>query len=482
MQRTTQACRRPSWPALLRATSRTCGVVLVALSSLTCGGGESPVPDAFTPAPDASPYQKDFAVIWNTLAANHPGMAPSPMPFAILAHGSDTDFRETYDRLAGVRSVPEFFLVVSRFLASLEDGHTSLRWYLSDAATIGLPVEFAVLDGDLYVVASYDATGDSLVNRRILSVNGVASRQLIDMADQLMSADRGRVSWKERLFGGSPRLLRAADFLSFAGVATADSPSRLVAALEDGGSMEVDLAMRTWPGRSFESLQNLVRNSITRYLPAAQLSRGVPEHDAVYVQLNQLPNPVDQAFLDDVFTQAIDRGSRHIVLDLRSNGGGDSRWGDAIVSYLIPAKRQITMSKAWARKGKNNDQISDGVTQIEPRWPGRYFAGRLWVLAGPQTFSSADWIVRAVQDNGLGTVVGEPTGNNSRSYGYVSTQSLPATGLVLGSSIRIFERASATAAGADLPAVPDVSVPTLIEHYRARVDPVWDYLALNLLK
>lgn len=62
------------------------------------------------------------------------------------------------------------------------------------------------------------------------------------------------------------------------------------------------------------------------------------------------------------------------------------------------------------------------------------YDGELYVLTGKATFSSANWFGVVFQDNQIGTIVGEATGNAPTSFGYPLTGYLPNTGLRVGVS------------------------------------------------
>ena len=68
------------------------------------------------------------------------------------------------------------------------------------------------------------------------------------------------------------------------------------------------------------------------------------------------------------------------------------------------------------------------------------FTGNVFVLIGNPTFSAGNWIAVVFYDNGLGTVIGEPTGNAPSSVGDMISFQLPNTGFILGVSYKYFAR------------------------------------------
>lgn len=76
--------------------------------------------------------------------------------------------------------------------------------------------------------------------------------------------------------------------------------------------------------------------------------------------------------------------------------------------------------------------------------PLRY-TGKVFVLIGPNTFSSANMTANAIQDYHLATLVGEPTGEPANDYGELVFIKLPNTGLSFATSTKQFIRANGDA-------------------------------------
>jgi C-terminal processing protease CtpA/Prc len=102
-------------------------------------------------------------------------------------------------------------------------------------------------------------------------------------------------------------------------------------------------------------------------------------------------------------------------------------------------------------------------------------AGELFVLTGPATFSSGNWFAVIVQDNGLGKVVGEPTGNAPSSYGDILSFELPCSGTGYTLSFKRWVRPDPSRDPAPC-LVPDVLVPRTAATIRSGSDPVLDWL------
>ncbi len=129
----------------------------------------------------------------------------------------------------------------------------------------------------------------------------------------------------------------------------------------------------------------------------------------------------------DFFMNVIDQGVSNIILDVRDNVGGDSRCIDEILKYT-----NINGYNNFGSITRNSEQLHEqrGIASAEPYTYhnsifqknynhkfNKLFDGKIIVFVSKLTFSSANWLGTIIQDNKLGTIIGEPTGNSPTSYG-----------------------------------------------------------------
>ncbi|MFJ9541824.1 S41 family peptidase [Streptomyces sp. NPDC101225] len=93
-----------------------------------------------------------------------------------------------------------------------------------------------------------------------------------------------------------------------------------------------------------------------------------------------------------------------LILDLRSNRGGDPETVAFVCSYLLEERTHL--NTMYAREGDRYDQ-----SWSLPHVPGARFGGTkpVHVLTGPSTFSAAEELAYDLQQLGRATVVGETT-------------------------------------------------------------------------
>ncbi|MBR5114826.1 MAG: hypothetical protein IK101_05970 [Oscillospiraceae bacterium] len=150
------------------------------------------------------------------------------------------------------------------------------------------------------------------------------------------------------------------------------------------------------------------------------------------------------------FKQTNAAGCDSIIVDLRSNGGGSSLCADEFIRYL-----DADGYYGWpshVRIGNILIKNKKGFTRNKKLGAG--FSGDLYVLTDTRTFSAAMDFAMLIEDNGLGTLIGEAPGNLPDSYGDTLSFTAPNSGLRFSVSYKRWFRIDETKAGR--PIEPDV--------------------------
>jgi C-terminal processing protease CtpA/Prc len=166
-------------------------------------------------------------------------------------------------------------------------------------------------------------------------------------------------------------------------------------------------------------------------------------------------------FLEQVFQGLHDQPPRALVVDLRRNGGGDSRLGDELLQYVAHEPWRQSSRKEWKMSDRYRDFLKsylrawirwlpvqylhptgwrmwsaeDGEIVVidedleQPRDEPLRFDGPVAFLVGPGTFSAAKSLAAAVKDYQLALLVGEETGGQLNGFGEAYPFRLPRTQL-----------------------------------------------------
>jgi hypothetical protein len=183
-----------------------------------------------------------------------------------------------------------------------------------------------------------------------------------------------------------------------------------------------------------------------------------------------------QSFLKTSFAEIQTQGIKALVIDLRQNGGGDSRLGDALLEYITdqPFRQFSSVSvkvsaqlaayftaNGWALPWDADAALGSVVTE-ENQWkqpklnPFR-FAGKVFILIATPTFSSASAFAATIKDLKLGVLVGEETSGHPTDFGEIYPFPLPNTQLEAGVSSKYWVRPGGFDDGGGV--LPDVNVP-----------------------
>ena len=141
--------------------------------------------------------------------------------------------------------------------------------------------------------------------------------------------------------------------------------------------------------------------------------------------------------LRDMFTQVRDKGIKNVAVDLRDNGGGNDRTATEFIRYLDTDGYRYaseTMRFGSFMTARSADKV------VNERYPDLTFRGSLYILTSASSFSSAMLFPQYIKDNGLGTLIGEPPGNDPNGYGETATFRTPNSGVWFTISTKRFYR------------------------------------------
>jgi len=244
------------------------------------------------------------------------------------------------------------------------------------------------------------------------------------------------------LRGQGVGMLRPEPVLSHLGLMNSDG--QLVLTLQKPGGEPFTLAVRpsdsrTKRNQAYDELH--VPMTLARSHPDERFywHQYLADSQTLYIQYNECANDPKLKFSDfahDVFADTDSHKVARVVVDLRRNGGGDSR----VIGPL---------------KGGLEDRTNK--------------VGRVFVLIGANTFSSGIDNAIELQHSLHATLVGEPTGGLPNSYGQVKYLTLPNSKLKVQFTSAWFGKH-----GDSEPLKPDLLVQRKLEDVLAGRDAVLD--------
>lgn len=144
-------------------------------------------------------------------------------------------------------------------------------------------------------------------------------------------------------------------------------------------------------------------------------------------------------FTEQAFAALKADDTETLIIDIRANrGGDDALWLDNVLPYI--ADKPYRTGSSWRKKviaarASGTEKVGEVITGEISNWrqpqlehPLR-FRGRVFVLIGRETYSSAVLFSNVMQDFGFATLVGEAGTVRSRSSGGIQFHTLPNSGL-----------------------------------------------------
>ena len=440
--------------------------VLLTASSL--GPGAQAL--AADPEPTLAPEEKIFglSMIWQEANYNFAFFDLSP------ELDWDAEYKNAVTRALATETTYEYLREAQRFVALLGEAHTSLKLgeiYRSRFGGIP-PIELEEIERRAVVINVAESLSAELpLGSEIVSLDGRATAEVLKTdVFPFLSASTEQYLWRRSIRGHRWRAV---------GLLTGEAGTRVTLTVETpGGEVKDVVVERVSPTAEIDWARR-PRNELPllefRWLPG----------DIVYFALNSFNDPAIVE-LFEVHLEELSR-ARAVILDVRNNGGGNSRNGWNIGRHFsdvpLAASRWKTRThlaayKAWGARSQDPEKKAhaemnawDGPTELS--WIDRPEDGGievpLAILLGPSTYSAAEDFLSFMRAVPHGVYVG---GRSAGSTGQPLNFPIPG-----GASVGITSKRDTMADGTEFVGygvVPDVDVHQTVRSFREGWDPVME--------
>jgi Peptidase family S41 len=410
---------------------------------------------------------RDVDVLETTYAALHPGLH---------RYLTDAELADAYAdlrrRFASPQRLDQAYLAYSAFAAKIRCGHTYANFHNQSKDVQQallqhprLPLLFRWIDGEMVVTRDVGSGVALPPGTRVLALNGVPTRDILARLLPYARAD-GRNDFKriadmQRI--GSGRY-EAFDVFYPQLYPRAVAPSLRVRYRLPGDAKTRSAKLRMMSFADADAARDL------KVDPASPLGWTL-ERPRSGVALLRMPSWVAyqhpewdwQAYVDGLFRNLVDDGTTDLVIDVRGNEGGTGV-GESLIAHLIQTPTPVSIATRSVRYRRVPDALRTSLSTwddsfydwgktaigpvdgfyrltkyddaeagvvIAPKAPR--FGGRVWVMIGPDNSSATFEFAETVQQQRLGTLVGEPTGGNRRGIngGAFLFMTLPGSGIEL---------------------------------------------------
>ena len=412
---------------------------------------------------DLAAFRRDFFARDNSYSAEHRAQAN--------------------DRLAKLGSQVEtvsaahFELELARIVALADNGHTSSPAVFRSRRYARVPVRFVPF-GDQFHILRTDTANADLLGARLLSIDGKSLREVRAVAHTLWG---GTPAWRDRFV---PFFLESPDQMQALGIANRGDAATYRLELRGGRTIERRIvadppnAAREFWGTSRWLYPDPLTDDAGAWRSLAPAdrtpwafqeitqpfrTRAVPELDAFIVML-RANRDAGQSIAEFQVraTDEIRRARpRHLILDMRLNGGGD-----------------LNTTRDFAKS----------LPTLVP--------GRIFILTSPWTFSAAISTVGYVKQAGADrvTIVGEMVGDRLEFWAEGSQARFPYSGAAASFSTERHDYKDGCKAFKDCHGsvvrnpisvsslAPDIEAPFTIEAFIAGRDPGMEAIAREIKK
>ncbi|HEX8565261.1 MAG TPA: S41 family peptidase [Pyrinomonadaceae bacterium] len=385
----------------------------------------------------------------------------------------------------GAMTQQEFWLLFAPLVSSIQDRHSVIvepRFFIPNNPTKYLPVRAVYVDGKVVVTSS---VADLKIPKGavITSVNGIESNEIVRKLSSYVYGVE-----KERIRG-------AAEWLWIGAAEVYGKPESFLLTFADGTKQEVK-------GLTVSEIINRERAASVNQPKASDspLVLKFLDKDIAYLNASTFEYDLEKykAILKDIFTQIKASGARNLIIDLRSNTGGNSTLGNALIN-MFNRKSIKHYSSKWKRSIQYAEELKSDGAPIPNHYltlnPGEFyvskaetvnptenplrFNGQVYVLSSKETFSSGQMFLGLVKDNKLAKIIGEETSTPACFPGEHYRFNLPNSRLRVMTSVKYWMTPGGCKSGRGV--VPDVMVTERLEDYLTGRDRILE-TALSSIK
>lgn len=375
----------------------------------------------------------DIDELKNLIQTVHPAAAGG------LPEALEESIKSAYRAADNPMTVSEFYFVLSPIVTALSDAHTNIS-LSGQQKEIELPVR--------WINEKLVCRKDTVVLKRGDVVLSLGDKDI----DACMDEVRATVPAENEYWRNSmaPHLMRFQYMLEHLGVVS-------------DGTVDVEIE------------RNGVRQQVALPIKESKPMNGDTQNISYQVIDGVGLLTIDRCVYDETYRQMMaqaftdfkDAGVDRLIVDVRSNTGGNSQCLDELMTYIDVDTYEVYSGdvrgswQAWVQRGSLFSTNAKPTVVSNKKKPNA-FGGEIIVLTSSYTFSSGNWFAVVLKDNGLATVVGEPTGNMPTSYGDTLRFKLNNSGIHANIAFKKWHRPNEQADDEDS-LYPDVLIPAQLD-------------------
>ncbi len=476
-------------------------------------------------------YQKDFIYLIKVLKDSHPNIYENFSKDAFNAEKGKllTEFQN-------LNNETEYQIKLQQFVAKIGDAHTKVfisNLYKTESQ---YPIHYKWLKNKLYILDTGKSLSEKLIGARIIKINKLTVNETIDLGGSIISCENEiwKKTQLQQLFS-NPVFLKlmdiadSADSLSLTILSDQIEktvtlypqkkvkwrkllPCNKITAKKKNKphSYQIFPEEKTcyYQFNKFfdrQTLKSFIKDNLRWYL-----------HPIAY-SLTYIFFPNYENFLEKMFNDMKRNDVNKIIIDLRYNSGGNSSLGDLFMyhcnipdtikgfsvpeiklsellkdtykgtfnslkqyylkenpdqDFKLPVLVKLKSNQSDNKKSYFSD-LENGYSNWKIKQIEEKFTGKIILLIGSDTFSSASDFATTMSDNKLATLIGEPIGQKPTSFGDILLFRLPETKTMIAVSFKVFQRPDSSKDN-EPTLYPDIGVYPTIDDLLEGKDPVFE--------
>lgn len=378
-------------------------------------------------APDQ--LKEDFTILAASMQNHHPDLYRF-FPKSKFDSLTNVNLNALTDSL----TEGEFHVIVRKFTRNIACGHTvalpSKEWYATLRKDIRLiPIQVELKNDQLFIRKVQGELSDSIVNSRILEIDGVPVLTIISELKSIIERDGY----------GETRVLRhiESSFQTYYSFLYGMKNSYHVVCQTESDQI-IESNLEGVKEKVLQKRDDLKIDTVFQTETATFGIRNDSRNQAV-IDLTSFPNKGYKKFYKQTFQCLTGMDSVELIIDLRGNGGGYFPNGNMLLRYLMNDKFAMDFSKPNKRSKKSKylkmnfsskmtriifNSIPDRNKADEARnYQIRYkpmkrnhFDGKIYVLVDGYTFSMGSFLASKLKNGRNAVIIGEETGGGEVGF------------------------------------------------------------------
>jgi hypothetical protein len=376
-------------------------------------------------------YLSDTKNLVETVELSHPAFLLDAITDRYKAAKSDF-LKEAENEM----TYKEFTWSVQKYLASLNDGHTSVQG----------------LNRSMFIDVNWKAIGDSLflldedgkiTDNLIVSIGDIGVLDIFSMVDNYYAFENETAKERNRTLWS-----RSKDLLFISGCTISQNKISIKISNENGLS---------------ETNYNIKNINIYNFYNHLFSVSSKMMDNVFYIDYNICEPGIQLSRVINQLKQAISDGITSVIIDARDNPGGNSEASKALLEamemtepqYGIYLRYSPLLSKQWQREENSGFIEYPRDISVSRKNPNI----NLVILTNENTYSAAMLLGVNVQDGSLGTIIGQSSSNAPNNYGDILNYTLPDSKIKVSISCKRFLRPNENAD-------PNSLIPDIITGYK----------------